>query len=106
MFLFEKTFTWKSLYSMSEDQLQKVQEYMNKNFKQEFIKSSKSSAEYLILFVSKLNDKKQLYVDYRHLNNITTQNSYSLSLIKELQKHLEDTKWFTKLDLHKAYYWI
>ena len=79
---------------------------MNKNFKQEFIKSSKLSAEYSILFMSKLNDKKQLYVNYRHLNNIITQDNYSLSLIKELQKHLKNTKWFTKLDLHKMYYWV
>ena len=79
---------------------------MNKNFKQEFIKSLKSSAEYLILFVSKSNDKKQLCIDYRHLNNIIMQDSYLLSLIKELQKHLKDTKWFIKLNLHKTYYWI
>ena len=79
---------------------------MNKNFKQEFIKLSKSSAKYSVLFVPKLNDKKWLYVDYKHLNNIIKQDSYSLSLIKELQKHLKNTKWFTKLDLHKAYYWV
>ena len=105
-FLSEKTFTWKSLYSMSEDQLWEVQEYMNKNLKWEFIKSSKSLVKYSVLFISKLNDKKQLCVDYRHLNNIMMQNSYSLSLIKKLQKHLEDIKWFMKLDLQEAYYWI
>ena len=104
--LFKKTFTWKSLYSMSENQLWEVWEYIDKNLKQEFIKSLKSSAEYSILFVSKSNDKKQLCVDYRHLNNIMMQDSYSLFLIKELQKCLEDTKWFMKLNLHKVYYWI
>ena len=34
------------------------------------------------------------------------QDSYLLSLIKELQKHLENTKWFMKLDLHETYYWV
>ena len=101
-----KTFTWKSLYDISEDQLQKVWEYMNKNLKQEFIKSLKSSTKYLILFMSKSDDKKWLCVNYRHLNNIITQNSYSLSLIEELQKHLKNIKWFMKLDLHKTYYWV
>ena len=90
--LFEKTFMWKSLYSMNEDQLQEVWKYMNKNLKQKFIKSLKSSAEYSVLFMPKLNDKKQLCINYKHLNNITKQDSYSLSLIKEFQKHLKDTK--------------
>ena len=104
MLLSEKTFTWKLLYNMNKDQLWEVWEYIDKNFKQEFIKSSKSLAEYSVLFVSKLNDKKWLCVNYKHLNNIMTQNNYSLSLIKEFQKHLKDTKWFMKLDLHKVYY--
>jgi hypothetical protein len=42
----------------------------------EFIRSSKSSAKYSILFVSKKNDTKQLCVDYRQLNKITKQDSY------------------------------
>jgi len=74
-----------SLYSMSKDQLKKVKTYFNENLKREFIRSSKSLTEYLILFVSKKNDIKQLCVNYRQLNKITKQNSYFLSLIKELQ---------------------
>ncbi len=74
-----------SLYSMSKDQLKKVRTYFNENLKREFIRSSKSLTEYLILFVSKKNDIKQLCVNYRQLNKITKQNSYFLSLIKELQ---------------------
>ena len=105
-FLSEKMSMWKSLYNMSENQLWEIWEYINKNLKQKFIKSLKSSAKYSILFVSKLNNKKWLWVDYRHLNNIMTQDNYSLFLIKELQKHLKDTKWFMKLNLHEVYYWI
>ncbi len=46
------------LYSMSENQLKKVRTYLDENLKREFIRSSKSSAEYSILFVSKKNDTK------------------------------------------------
>jgi len=60
-----------SLYLMSEDQLKKVQNYLAENLKREFIRLLKSSVEYLILFVLKKNDIKQLYVDYRQLNEIT-----------------------------------
>ncbi len=58
------------LYFMSKNQLKKVHNYLAENLKREFIKSLKSSVEYLILFVSKKNDIKQLYVDYRQLNEI------------------------------------
>ncbi len=53
------------LYFMSKNQLKKVQNYLAENLKREFIKSLKSSAEYLILFVLKKNDIKQLYINYK-----------------------------------------
>jgi len=89
---------------MSEDQLKKVRTYLDENLKREFIKPSKSSAEYLILFVSKKNGMKQLCVNYRQLNEITKQDSYPLLLIKELQDQLGRAKWFTSLNLKEAYY--
>jgi len=58
------------LYLISENQLKKVQNYLIENLKREFIKLLKSSAEYLILFISKKNDIKQLCVNYRQLNKI------------------------------------
>ncbi len=60
----------------------------------------------MILFVSKKNDIKQLCVDYRQLNEITYQDSYSLLLIEELQDRLEKVKWFMSLNLKKVYYCI
>ncbi len=59
------------LYFMSKNQLKKVQNYLAENLKREFIRLLKSSAEYLILFILKKNDIKQLCVDYRQLNKIT-----------------------------------
>jgi len=94
------------LYSMSEDQLKKVRTYLDENLKREFIRSSKSLTEYLILFVSKKNDTKQLCVNYRQLNKITRQDSYFLLLIKELQDRLDRVKWFTSLNLKEAYYQV
>ncbi len=55
----------------------------------EFIKESQSSTKYSILFILKLNESLKLYVDYRALNNIMIKNSYSLSLIAELQNRLQ-----------------
>jgi len=100
----DKQSKWMLLYSISEDQLKKVRTYLDENLKRGFIRSSKSLTEYSILFVSKKNDTKQLCVNYRQLNKITKQDSYSLLLIKELQDWLDRVKWFTSLDLKEAYY--
>ncbi len=102
----DKQSKWMSLYSMSEDQLKKVRTYLDENLKREFIKPSKSLTEYSILFISKKNDMKQLCVNYRQLNKITKQDSYSLLLIKELQDRLGRVKWFTSLNLKEAYYQV
>ena len=59
--------------------------------KKEFIKKLQSLINYLILFVSKLNESLKLYVDYKALNNIIIKNNYSLSLILKLQNQLQET---------------
>jgi len=89
---------------MSENQLKKVQNYLDENLKREFIKSLKLLTDYSILFVSKKDEQKQLCVDYQQLNTITRQDSYSLSLIEELQDQLEKAKYFISLDLKDVYY--
>ncbi len=106
LLLNDKQPKWMSLYSMSKNQLKKVKTYLNENLKRGFIRSSKSLTEYSILFVSKKNDTKWLCVNYRQLNEITKQDSYSLPLIKELQDWLNRVKWFTSLNLKEAYYWV
>jgi len=106
LLLNNKQSKWMSLYLMSEDQLKKVKTYLDENLKREFIRSSKSLTEYLILFISKKNDIKWLCVDYRQLNKITKQDSYFLLLIKELQDWLNKVKWFTSLNLKEVYYWV
>ncbi len=106
LLLNNKQSKWMSLYSMSEDQLKKVRTYLNENLKRGFIRSSKSLTEYLILFVSKKNDTKQLCVNYKQLNEITRWDSYFLLLIKELQNQLNRVKWFTSLNLKEAYYQV
>ena len=91
------------IYSLSAEKLDALQQYLKENMWKEFIKESQSSAEYSILFVSKSNESLRLCVDYRALNNITIKNSYSLSLISELQNWLQKAQWFTKFDILKAF---
>jgi len=65
LFLKKKQSKWMLLYLMSENQLKKVQNYFDENLKREFIKSLKSSTDYLILFMSKKNEQKQLCINYQ-----------------------------------------
>ena len=50
-----------------------------------------------------MNESLKLYVDYRALNNIMIKNSYSLSLISELQDKLQRAQWFIKFDILEAF---
>ena len=76
---------------------------MKINEKKEFIRKSKFSTEYSILFVFKKNKKLRLCIDYRKLNEIIIKNQYSLFDIGKLQDRLADVKWIIKLNLREAY---
>jgi hypothetical protein len=88
---------------MSKKELQELKAYINKNIKKEFIRLSKSPAEYPVMFIPKKNRKLQLCVDFQKLNNITIKNQYPLPNIRELQDQLSHTEIFTALDLQEAY---
>ncbi len=99
----DKKFTKQFIYSLSTEKLNALRQYLKENMRKEFIRESQSSAEYSILFVLKSNESLRLCVDYRALNNITIKNSYSLSLIAELQNRLQSAQWFTKFDILETF---
>jgi len=99
----DKKFTKQFIYSLSAEKLDALWQYLKENMWKEFIRESQSSAEYSILFVLKLNESLRLCVDYWALNNITIKNSYSLSLISELQDRLQRAQWFTKFNILEAF---
>jgi hypothetical protein len=102
----EQTLKFMLTYRLIEQQLMKLQKYLNKNLEKDYIWLSTSSAEYSILFISKKNEKLRLCVNYRQLNNIIKKNQYSLSLIEKIQNRFQRIKWFISLDVQDAYYRI
>lgn len=80
-----------------------MREYIKENLAKGFIRKSKSPAGFPILFVPKKDGKLRLCVDYRKLNNITVKNCYPLPNISELQDRLLGAKFFTALNLRRAY---
>ena len=95
-----------SIYQLLSEKLQELWDYLNSNLQRKYIQYFISKAEYSVIFVSKKNDKKQLYINYWRFNAITWKNKYSLSLIKKLQEKLKEIKWFTKLNIWEKYYKI
>ena len=83
-FISKKKFTFELIYALSNKELKVLCEYLKINKKKEFIRKSKSSTEYSILFVFKKNEKLCLCVYYQISNEITIKNRYSLFNIEEL----------------------
>ena len=71
------------LYSMSQEELQVLQQYLDKHLAKEFIQSSHSSFMSSMLFMKKSDEELQFCIDYQALNMIMIQNQYSISLIQE-----------------------
>jgi hypothetical protein len=72
------------IYSLSEKKLTVLREYINENLKKRYIRLSISPARYPVLFVSKLNGKLRMCVDYRQFNTIIVKNRYTLPLIHKI----------------------
>ena len=102
----EKQLTFEPIYQLSKNKLKILKKYIEVNLKKKFIKFSKSSTNYFILFALKKNEKLRLCVNYRQFNNITIKNRYALSLISKLQKRTNKAQMFNKINLRENYYRI
>ncbi|KAM5346020.1 hypothetical protein ACJ41O_001493 [Fusarium nematophilum] len=91
------------LYPLNEAQLPVLKQYIEENIRKGYIRESKSSVGYPVMFVPKKNGKLRLCVDFRMLNEITVKDRTPLPLISELKDRLFGKKFFTALDLKGAY---
>ncbi len=98
--------SYNSLYNLSKTELQMLKEYLDNILVKEWIKCSVSSAEVLVLFVSKNEENLYLCIDYRSLNKIIVKNCHFLSLISKTLNHLSEIKVFIELNLKNAYHCI
>ena len=95
-----------ALYSMSEDELTIVKNYVDDMMKKGLIRPSTSPVGAPILFARKKDGSLRLCVDYRRLNDLTVKNVYPLPLIHELLDRMAGSSIFSKLDLKDAYWLI
>ena len=84
---------------MSENKLQKIKKYLEKNLKKEFISSSLILYALLVLFVVKSNKSLRFCVNYRKLNVVIKRNQYLILLIEETLVRVTNYKYFIKLNI-------
>jgi hypothetical protein len=91
------------LYSLSHPELEELKCWLDENLSKGVIHTSSSPATALILFVKKGDGSLQLVVNYRGINEGTIKNRYPLPLLQDTLMNLSKAKWFTKLDIRRAY---
>ncbi|GFX79276.1 retrovirus-related Pol polyprotein from transposon 412 [Trichonephila clavipes] len=70
------------------------------------IEPSSSPWASLIVFVKKNVGSTRFYVDYRRMNDVTKNDSYSLPRIDDTLDTLDGNTWFSTLDLKSGYWQV
>jgi len=72
------------IYSLSRDEREEVQNFINNQLRKGYIRLSKSPQTSPVFFVGKKDGSKRMVIDYCNLNNQTVKNNYLLLLITDL----------------------
>ena len=97
---------YKPIYALSKRELRILRDYLTEKKAIDWIRHSKSSAEALILFISKPDGSLRLCVDYRALNKVIIKNRHPLLLISETIDRMQKAKIYIKLDFRDTYHRI
>ena len=92
------------IYPLGAEELEPVQEYINKSQVRGWIREALTDSGSPIMFVKKKDGSLRHCVDYRALNEVTKKDRYPLPLIGEALDCLHTAKYFTKLDIKEAYH--
>ena len=101
----KKGFTPKKgkVYSLSREEREKVQAFVEDQLQKGYIQPSKSPQTSPVHFVAKKDGKRRMVQDYRHINQWMVKNGYPLPLIVDILDGVGKRKVFTKLDLRWGY---
>ena len=92
----DTTLPYGSIYSLSKVEHLALQEFLDENLNNQFIRPSQSSIAPPVLFIKKKHGSLRLTVDDRGLNKITKKDRYSPPLIPDLLDHLRSPRVFSK----------
>ena len=91
------------LYSRSTTEFQTLKVWLEENLSKRFIRASSSSAASPIFFVKKTDGSLWLCVNCHGLTAGTIKNHYLLPLLQEILMQLSKVKYFTTIDIRRAY---
>ncbi|MBW0501048.1 hypothetical protein O181_040763 [Austropuccinia psidii MF-1] len=91
------------IYSLSNQESEKLRDYISENVVKFFIRPSSSSTGGPVLFVKKKDGGLHLCVDYHKLNAVTRKNRYPVPPMSKLLTIFNSSTIFSKIDLHCAY---
>jgi hypothetical protein len=79
--------------------LEEVDKHIVEMLQKKFIEPAEGSWSSGIVLVKKKDGSTRFYVDYRHLNDLTTTDAYPLPRIDDSLEQLPGNKWCSTLDL-------
>jgi len=91
------------VYSLSREEREKIQAFMEDQLRKGYIQPSKSPQTSLVYFAAKKDGTQRMVQDYRHINQWMIKNGYPLLLIADILDRVKKRKVFTKLDLRWGY---
>ena len=91
------------VYSLSREEREEVQAFVEDQLRKEYIQPSKSSQMSPVHFVAKKDGTQRMVQDYWHINQWMIKNRYPLPLIADILDGVKKRKVFTKLDLRWGY---
>ena len=91
------------VYSLSREEREEVQAFMEDQLWKGYIRPSKSPQTLPVHLVAKKDGKRRMVQDYHHINQWTVKNGYPLPLIADILDGVGKRKVFTKLDLRWGY---
>jgi hypothetical protein len=94
-----ETLVSKNTYRMSTLEMKELQMKLEELMKKGYIHPSVSPWGAPVLFVKKKYGTLRLCIDFRHLNKVTTKNTYHFSRIDDLFDQLKDASIFSKINL-------
>ena len=94
----------KSYYSVPKPLYPEVKSYIEDLLNRGWIRHSQSDYASPVVIVRKKDGSMRLCIDYRELNKKTIPDQYPLPRVQEMIDNLSGMKWFSTLDLGKAYH--
>ncbi|MBW0576319.1 hypothetical protein O181_116034 [Austropuccinia psidii MF-1] len=91
------------IYSLSNQESEKLPAYISENVEKGFIRTSSSSTGASVLFVKKKDGGLRLCVDYCKINAVTRKNRYPVPPMNQLLTIFNGFTIFSKIDLRGAY---